>query len=610
MLVELEVVKILGGARPAPGAGENPGGGRVRGVSAGRLAAWAVAAVVLGAFALRLWRLYDHQNFVGTDDTVWLLGAMDPYHAILSPSWAALARALYRIAVFPYGPGYVLVNASWIGLMSILHVPLTEVVLVMPTVLMGTGSVALVFLIGRDLHSPAAGLLAALWTAILPLSVGLSRFPAGSPQPGSFFLLLAIWCVWRYARTGGTGRAWVASVPLTFYFLSDSLFPAALPLLAYLAVAAQKGETLRARWRLGLQRLAAWRLWLLPALAFLPLLATWVHRVTRGDPTAGIIGHLLSKKGAYIPGFHAAALESILYACGGALPLLGLAALIYGLWQAARLTAPGAAAIWTVVFLAPWFLLLDLTPLHRIYYLNGILGLLVLIGCAAVEAGRWLRARLTGAARIAALAGGGLLLIVATAVTAAATLFIVYDLRLPAAAVLPPWLSAYGCPYSTDSSRYRYYGSVCPDWGLKAAGVYLRQETPPGTVVLTEVGTTCGRYYFGRPMWNDEDLWTYSNSTPAAKFGKLAWMGGRVDMVVARAHNAEAAAAAMPPDFHLAAVVTVEAKPALMIWRKGPAPPAVRMLAAEDLNPVFDATYARLPDLIVQDWVYRAPIYN
>ncbi len=97
-----------------------------------------------------------------------------------------------------------------------------ELAVRMPSILAGVATVAVVYLLGRDLFSRRAGLLAATATAVAPVLVWYGQ----EARMYSLVLLLALVAVWAQSRivNGAAGRHWVvytaASVLLlwTHYF--------------------------------------------------------------------------------------------------------------------------------------------------------------------------------------------------------------------------------------------------------------------------------------------------------------------------------------------------------------------------------------------------------
>ena len=115
------------------------------------------------------------------------------------------------------------------------------------TVLFGVGTIAVVYLIGRDLGRPAIGLLAALLLAVMPLHVIHGHYATVDITATFFFALMLLACV-RMLRQGQSAAGWrwpaigAAALGLaaaTKYTMAVGI----LPLLLALALARRRWTT-------------------------------------------------------------------------------------------------------------------------------------------------------------------------------------------------------------------------------------------------------------------------------------------------------------------------------------------------------------------------------
>src|ERR1700722_2378769 len=124
----------------------------------------ALGLIVAAAFALRLWRL-DAIGF-GTE-----------YYAAGVRSMLESPRAFFFNAFDPYG--FVSLDkppvAFWLQVLSATVLGFSGFSLVLPQVLEGVAAVVVVWQIVRERAGDAAGLLAALFLAITPVSVAVDR---------------------------------------------------------------------------------------------------------------------------------------------------------------------------------------------------------------------------------------------------------------------------------------------------------------------------------------------------------------------------------------------------------------------------------------------------
>ena len=135
------------------------------------------------------------------------------------------------------------------------------------SLLWGTASIVLVFLLGRDPYGPATGLWAAALFAVTPLFLGIGSFI--TPDALLVFLwLLFVWATWR-AAAGASGWWWAAAgLVLAAGFYSKYTMALALPCALLALCAAPRGRAL-------LRGPKPWLALALAAAAFAPVFLAW-----------------------------------------------------------------------------------------------------------------------------------------------------------------------------------------------------------------------------------------------------------------------------------------------------------------------------------------------
>jgi 4-amino-4-deoxy-L-arabinose transferase-like glycosyltransferase len=156
--------------------------------------AWAALWLILiAAFALRLWRL-DANGF-GTE-----------YYAAGVRSMLESPRAFFFNAFDPFG--YVSLDkppvAFWLQVLSAGILGYSGFTLALPQVLEGVAAVLVVWLFVRVRVGDMAGLLAALFLAITPVSVAVDR----SNNTDSCLVLVLLLAAWAELRAIETARLW------------------------------------------------------------------------------------------------------------------------------------------------------------------------------------------------------------------------------------------------------------------------------------------------------------------------------------------------------------------------------------------------------------------
>ncbi len=241
-----------------------------------RSRAWAprllLGAIILTALALRLFHVnWDDNHHVHPDERWitmvatdlrwprnWLEALRQPHNTTINPLYnyqESQSAGEYRIRRFAYGhlPLYLMMAvasllqalsplaealglpASWVRFMaqapSYDGYPLVGRVL---SALLDTGTVFLVYLLGKRVYGRAAGLLAAAFSAFTVIQIQLSHFYAFDPV-ATFFILLSVYGAVRMVQEGRPKDALLAGAGAGLAISSKF---SALPILAPFLVGA------------------------------------------------------------------------------------------------------------------------------------------------------------------------------------------------------------------------------------------------------------------------------------------------------------------------------------------------------------------------------------
>ncbi|MCS7222370.1 MAG: DUF2298 domain-containing protein [Anaerolineae bacterium] len=237
----------------------------------GRYELLLLIGILLAALALRLYDVNWDEGHHTHPDERWitivattirwpqdLSSAFDPHATTWNPLFnyeESQATGEYRMRHFAYGhlPLYLLTTTAWI-----LHnlAPLAEK-LSAPTdlvrwlamantydgfpqvgrplsALLDTGTVLLVYAIGRRIYGIRVGLLASALSALTVIQIQLAHFYAFDPV-ATFFIMLALFSAVRLAQGGGWGSAMLAGIAAGCAVSSKF---SAMPILAALGVGA------------------------------------------------------------------------------------------------------------------------------------------------------------------------------------------------------------------------------------------------------------------------------------------------------------------------------------------------------------------------------------
>lgn len=187
-------------------------------------AGWGLAAIVAASLALRLAVALPMDIF--QDEALYWWGARPA-----------------ELSFSPQPPGVYLSVLAGTGVFGDTLLGLRAA-----TLLLGTGTVVLVYLLGRELYGPRAGLWAAAFFVFCPLLTGSGA--AATPDGlVLFFWLLCAWAVWRAVRSPGPGWWALAGLALVLGLYSKYMMVLAFPAAFVALIASPQGRRgLRTPW--------------------------------------------------------------------------------------------------------------------------------------------------------------------------------------------------------------------------------------------------------------------------------------------------------------------------------------------------------------------------
>jgi hypothetical protein len=460
-------------------------------------------------------------------------------HGVLPPLISIVANTLL-------GLGGVQINEFWwnlpFALISLLSIPLSA-------------------LLATRLAGRVAGCFAAFMIALLPIHAALSRTSGVSHIPLMFVCqLFVVLCFVAYFQQPSPQRARLAMLALAISLLVELFFP--LLFLLVFGVGLLTVETDRPGLRARAVRVRALmsqpRALLLPLAVlcfnFALMLAYSAGLVSYGGLAARLLEGSDRKAGLYFGDFWA---NAGFVVGTPALMLLGALGLANApaLW---RLEARAVPLLWSIIYLVPF---IAFTRPNVYGYL--LLGVAPLALNAAIMLGRWWRERWM----LRGLAAATFALLIGLFTLRA--LSMIFSLDVPA-------LVGSG----------QAQGAVTADQGLKAAAWWIRARTPPDALIFADSAYEPYQiaYYLHRPFLavtdahQPEDAYRLLDGEPRQPTYYLVLPG---DESLLRAH------ARVAP--HLAATVTVDQRPALLIY--GYEAGDSQLIVAHEANQQFDAQF-------------------
>lgn len=351
-----------------------------------------------------------------------------------------------------------LIGLASMTLVGLAGIPITEWWWNLPFVVAGLVTIVLGARFAATLAGNAAGIIAAILLALLPIHAVLSR-ASGLSHITLMGLcqLAAIWCFARYYEQPTPRRARVAGLVLSVALLVELFFPVLLALLFAVGVLCVREEA--GFWR---RVTRARRLFFAPAVMIGPLLViavtamVMVAYAARLIAQGGIISRLFQgsdrRVGVYFEAFWING--AFVAGTAGFGLLLALAAL--GIPALLRLERRAVPLLWAATYLLP-LLLLTRANVYG-YFLMGALALT--LNAAIVLSALWRRAPYMRAA------------------ASAITLMLVVALALRCGAII------YGFSFGGLIGEGVAQGGIFPDQGLKTASWWVRSTTSADTRVF------------------------------------------------------------------------------------------------------------------------------
>jgi 4-amino-4-deoxy-L-arabinose transferase-like glycosyltransferase len=543
-------------------SGELPGEPPPPGRLSRRSATLLLSGIVALALGLRLLWLRTDSTFQRTDEVMFLLNAFR-----LS---GAGAEDLFWTVAFPWGYPVLVFILGALSAFQWLGVPIRESTIVAPFAVLGGLAPWLLYRLARRAFSRGVALTAALALAVLPSHIAQSRTVAAWILAANL-MMLTILLAWRYVERGRPADALAFSAALAVYLPSDNLAPGTLLLLAVMALVWPSG-TLRERLHWARAVFIRPAVLVLPALSLGLLVAVQVVFVVTGRPTYGFLGHYLA--GKVDRGVHLEpVLSGLLDNLGPPLTGLVLFGCVLAVARPSRCRHGWVFPVWLLCFALPTILLIDPAGTLVSGYLTPVLLALLVLGAAGFGAATAASARAIGPrpARTASAA----VLIVFFGVAAALVPSRIYARSF----LVPPQpIGLWG-------------GEIYDNDGAKTAGYWIRRNTPPGALVLSDLRLFVGKYYFHRPT---------------ASLERMEVLRRRVGVVAVKATSrGRVQAAGWLEGFGLAATVMHGDRPVFLIYARASVTPDSGMhhtgppvtLAAEEFDPRFDREFGRIGTL-------------
>ncbi|MBN1793581.1 MAG: glycosyltransferase family 39 protein [Candidatus Omnitrophica bacterium] len=454
-------------------------------------------AILMGALFVRVYKGGDH--FTGGDEADRVLYALQLFRGSLF-SIDPLYNPVGRLVIYSYSWIHMVLFSIVIGLASLLRLPLNELVFSLPNVIEGVASVYLLYLLVKRLSNVRSGLLAALLLAINPLHVAWSR-DTNEGAISLFLFMLIIYAFSRYFSNPSPQKGWFASTCFGMYLVQDVRAYFLIPLIPALGICEyyateKRTDTVSKKQMLKdvFGKLLRKEIVLMPLLFIGFYLLLHAGFVLAGHPEKGFFGRILVKDMNRYPvwGFHGLAFVRALWPNNGpGLALFAPLVLLYGMYRSPANPRTAFVVLWALFLALPFLFVLDpSTPGMETEMLQTFVPIIILTAVFLEESVRRITApRRSRLARV---------------------LIRVVPMTIGVFIVVTTFLGMYLMVYSVEIKGWRLrpvLSSAHPNYGIKSAGVYLRERADRYARIYSEEELTNMMFYANRisSNWNYKD---------------------------------------------------------------------------------------------------------
>lgn len=435
------------------------------------------------ALSFRLYQPRIEEVFMRNDEVLLFQYSLKPLSIFYTSTLENSAAQLFRFFNFPWGPGTIFLSTVNSAFMSILGLSLTEFTITLPYLIIGSWTVILVYLIGKEIKGKLFGFVAAILLAFLPAHIIMSRTITGNAVAGQFFSLLALLLFIKYLKTKKSAYKIIGVGVVAYHLITENQAIAIIPIILFTSFLYTQEKKNLSRIKESIKQIFSWEGFLFAFLVILPTLLSWGYLFLKGLGNQSYLNLTHSK--IIIPGIYPYdVLKSIYFSAGPALFFLLLLGFFYYLFMVMLGNIKKESFIFLfsfVVYSVPWFFLIPPYnhPLNG-YHLSMIMTLLFMAAYFVediIRYGKTLERRCVKFIYTTAIIITFLFISIHTA-------FVVFseinmDERFFAISSLTS-------------------GTFGKNNGIKTMGYYLREYHNSDAVIFTDTGLFVAQYYFGR----------------------------------------------------------------------------------------------------------------
>jgi len=478
-----------------------------------------------------------------------------------------------------HGPLQVVVAYLWVTLVSsFLNIPIVEFVWHLPFAVLGSVTILASYLLGSKLQSNRAGILSALFVAVIPLHVAFSRTSGESHYIlASLLQIISILLWWQYLTTKLKWMAFLTGLTVAADMLTDFMFPGLLLTLFFSSLIYHFGRLHRPRSALvkAFFDMSQWQFILPLAVPFAVHGYAILQIMLYGKPV-GMLGRFISSsQNEYteVGGiFIGPAIENLAYTTNILVVLIGFTTVLLVTVKLKYMAKASVPLFWSLVYIIPFVFFVSRGRLVG-HFIPVSVAFCILIAMTIDK--------LWDSKFVFAFSG-----------IAAVTVFL--------SLLLTTLSMVFGISTWTIFHRPIEHGGIGYDRGTKAAALWVRQNTPTRSIIFTDPfakqSLSLGMYYYHRPVISQELSQGVSLETVLQLLSKNL---SRVDIIIIGAEHLDLLQNEVKELYATSAIILVNEKPSLYILtRRDKMVPEPEVINAEMINRKYDELYAELEDII------------
>ncbi len=437
------------------------------------------------ALSFRLYQPRIEEVFLSNDEVMLFQYSLKPLSIFYTPTIENTGIQLFRFFNFPWGPGTIFLSTLNSAVLSIIGISLTEFTITFPYIIIGSGTVILVYLIGKEIKGKLFGIVAAILLALFPAHIIISRAIAGNVVAGQFFFFLALFLFIKYLKTKKKGYKIVYYGVVAYYLITENQAIAIIPILIFASFIYTQEKKILYRIKESLKQLFSWEGFLLAFLIILPTLLSGIYLFLKGLGKQSYLNLPHSKIIIFDIYFYDV-LKSIYSSAGPALFFLLLMSFFYYLFMIILRNQKKESLIFMFsffVYSVPWFFFVRpyiTNPPYNGYHLPIITSLIFLAAYFVEDIIRCGKTIRRGCVKFLYIT----MVIIAFLFISIHTSFVIFS-------------------EITMNERFFDISSITSGTqgknnGIKTIGYYLRENSDADALIFADAELFVAQYYFGK----------------------------------------------------------------------------------------------------------------